>query len=74
MQHIVSSAQQTAPAPEQMEAGIKAVKIRLLHFAGVVPESEAQSGNFRFLRQFTQGIPTDTFLFYPQFYTDLSWD
>ena len=55
MQHIVSSAQQAAPAPEQMEAGIKAVQNHLLHFAGVVPESEAQSGNFRLLRQFTQG-------------------
>ena len=55
MQQIVSSAQQAAPAPEQMEAGIKAVQNHLLHFAGVVPESEAQSGNFRLLRQFTQG-------------------
>jgi SNF family Na+-dependent transporter len=55
MQSIVSSAQQAAPAPEQMEAGIKAVQNHLLHFAGVVPESEAQSGNFRLLRQFTEG-------------------
>lgn len=41
---------------QRKEAGIKAAQTYLLDFAGVVPESEeVASGNFRILREFSQG-------------------
>ena len=56
MQTIVTAAQQAAPADGKIDAGIQAVQNYLLHFAGIVPENEGtESGNFRILRQFTQG-------------------
>ena len=56
MQAIVMSAQDAAPAGDKIDAGIKAVQNYLLHFAGVVPENDtASSGNFRIIREFTEG-------------------
>ena len=56
MQSIVSAAQQAVPADGKIDAGIQAVQNYLLHFAGVIPENDSiKSGNFRIMRQFTQG-------------------
>ena len=56
MQAIVMSAQDAAQAGDKIDAGIKAVQNYLLHFAGVVPENDtASSGNFRIIREFTEG-------------------
>ena len=56
MKTVVAEAQQAAPLNEQTEAGIKAAQNYLLSFAGVVPEgAEQDSGNFRILREFSQG-------------------
>ena len=56
MQAIVMAAQDAAPAGDKINAGIKAVQNYLLHFAGVVPENDtASSGNFRIIREFTEG-------------------
>ena len=56
MQSIVSAAQESVLADGKIDAGIQAVQNYLLHFAGVIPENDSiQSGNFRILRQFTQG-------------------
>ena len=56
MKEIVSAAQQSVPMNGKIDAGIKAVQNYLLHFAGVIPENEStQSGNFRIIRQFTEG-------------------
>ena len=56
MQAIVMSAQDAAAAGDEIDAGIKAVQNYLLHFAGVVPENDtASSGNFRIIREFTEG-------------------
>ncbi len=56
MQQVVAEAQTAADPAQAQEAGINATKNYLLHFAGVVHESDdSGSGNFRILREFTKG-------------------
>ncbi|HEY5653888.1 MAG TPA: hypothetical protein VIR63_05935 [Pontiella sp.] len=64
MQEVVIQAQEAVTSVDntdnlsilQKEAGIIATKEYLLHFAGIVPESEdSASGNFRILREFSKG-------------------